>query len=233
MTNRPPKKTETIEVRVPENLKTGFVAACRRQGLSASEAVREFMISRTAGSQRPSLILKGVAIMKNPTFSIPALLAVPVLAAAFLSWTPPVAADDVELMFEINIENTSSQQGVNGLINLDYGSPAVYRLSPAQDEAGAYFYDVSVSARPCVENGETHCASENVRIHVEIVRHDSSGEQVIASPRLQARYGGRAAMRVAPNDGFSVTIEVFANYPEQADLQAGPGRLSGDVRINF
>lgn len=217
MTNRPPKKTETIEVRVPESLKADFVDACQRQGQSASSAVRAFMMSRTAKPRRLPLISKGIAIMKNPTFSIPALLSVPVLAAAFVSWTPPVAADDVELMFEVTIENAASQQGVEGLINLDYGAAAVYRLSPVQDEAGAYFYDVGVIATPCTADGETLCASENVMIEVEITRHDDAGQQVIALPRLQARYDGRAAMRVEPLDGFSISIEVYANHPRQAE----------------
>lgn len=217
MTNRPPKKTETIEVRVPEDLKANFAAVCREQGKSASAAVRDFMISRTANPRRRPIISKGMALMKNPTFSIPALLGLPVLAAAFFSWIPAVAADDVELMFEVSIENASSHQGVSGLINLDYGSPAVYRLSPVQDEAGTYFYDVAVVARPCTDNGDVMCASENVLIEVEIVRHDETGEQVMASPRLQARYDGSAAMRVEPVDGFSVSIEVHANHPRQPD----------------
>ncbi|WP_420431167.1 hypothetical protein [Hyphobacterium sp.] len=214
MTIRPPKKTETLEVRVPETLKSEFLDACRRKGLSASEAVRDFMTAQTGRSQSFSLVSKGMAIMTNPTFSIPALLSIPVFAAAFLSWTPAVGADDVELMFEVSIQNASSEQAVNGILNLDYDAPAIYRLSPAADEAGAYYYDVSVSAHPCTDDGEIRCASENVMIHVEIVRHDDSGPQVIASPRLLARYEGRAAMRVEPVDGFRISIEVFASYPE-------------------
>ncbi|RYG10218.1 MAG: hypothetical protein EON96_17080 [Caulobacteraceae bacterium] len=38
-----PKKSETIEVRVPYGAKTAFAARCRENGLTVSEAVRGFM----------------------------------------------------------------------------------------------------------------------------------------------------------------------------------------------
>ncbi|WP_420479300.1 EF-hand domain-containing protein [Brevundimonas sp. FT23028] len=40
---KPPKKSETIEVRVPYGAKTAFADHCRRNGQTVSEAVRTFM----------------------------------------------------------------------------------------------------------------------------------------------------------------------------------------------
>jgi hypothetical protein len=40
---RPPKKSETIEVRLPYAAKAAFMARCRDDGLTASEAVRQFI----------------------------------------------------------------------------------------------------------------------------------------------------------------------------------------------
>lgn len=40
---KPPKKSETLEVRLPHAAKTAFMARCRAEGRSASEAVRGFI----------------------------------------------------------------------------------------------------------------------------------------------------------------------------------------------
>ncbi|RZJ28951.1 MAG: hypothetical protein EON85_07925 [Brevundimonas sp.] len=40
---RSPKKSETIEVRVPHGAKSAFAARCRANGVTVSEAVRAFM----------------------------------------------------------------------------------------------------------------------------------------------------------------------------------------------
>lgn len=46
------KKSETLEVRLPHALKARFMARCRSQGVTASEAVRAFIEGRA--SVRPS-----------------------------------------------------------------------------------------------------------------------------------------------------------------------------------
>jgi hypothetical protein len=40
---RPPKKSESLEIRIPYAAKTAFMARCRREGRSASEALRAFI----------------------------------------------------------------------------------------------------------------------------------------------------------------------------------------------
>lgn len=40
---RPPKKTDTLEVRMPHDDKRAFLEACRREGVTASEVVRGFV----------------------------------------------------------------------------------------------------------------------------------------------------------------------------------------------
>lgn len=49
---RPPKKSETLEVRVPHATKQAFMARCREDGRSASEVIREFIDGHLA---RPSI----------------------------------------------------------------------------------------------------------------------------------------------------------------------------------
>jgi hypothetical protein len=45
------KKSETLEVRLPHVTKLAFMAACRDEGRSASEAVRHFIDSHLEGPQ--------------------------------------------------------------------------------------------------------------------------------------------------------------------------------------
>jgi len=42
-TARPQKKTETLEIRLGHDAKTAFMARCRREGVTASDAVRAFI----------------------------------------------------------------------------------------------------------------------------------------------------------------------------------------------
>lgn len=54
-TQKPPKKSETIEVRVPYGAKTAFADHCRANGQTVSEAVRAFM-EREIGAGRTGRI---------------------------------------------------------------------------------------------------------------------------------------------------------------------------------
>lgn len=50
--SRPPKKSETLEIRVPHQTKAAFMARCRREGLTASEAVRRYIEGEIGGKAR-------------------------------------------------------------------------------------------------------------------------------------------------------------------------------------
>lgn len=55
---KPPKKSETLEVRLPHQTKTAFMARCRSDGQTASEAVRGYIeTGLLAGSRRSRLRL--------------------------------------------------------------------------------------------------------------------------------------------------------------------------------
>jgi len=52
---RPPKKSETLEIRLPHATKTAFMGRCRSDGRTASEALRRFIdgeIARDAHAPR-------------------------------------------------------------------------------------------------------------------------------------------------------------------------------------
>ena len=46
---RPPKKSETLEIRLPHTTKVAFMARCRDEGRSASEALRGFIDGQIGG----------------------------------------------------------------------------------------------------------------------------------------------------------------------------------------
>ncbi len=50
---RPPKKGETLEIRLPYATKTAFMARCRGDGRTASQAVRRFIEEELGGAGRP------------------------------------------------------------------------------------------------------------------------------------------------------------------------------------
>lgn len=59
---KPPKKSETLEVRLPHQTKTAFMARCRTDGQTASEAVRGYIETElAAGSRRVRLRLWQIA----------------------------------------------------------------------------------------------------------------------------------------------------------------------------
>lgn len=54
---KPPKKTETVEIRLAHDIKAAFMARCQAQGRTASEAIRRFIETELtpAGSRTTGL----------------------------------------------------------------------------------------------------------------------------------------------------------------------------------
>ncbi|MFT3725410.1 MAG: EF-hand domain-containing protein [Hyphomonadaceae bacterium] len=68
-TNKKPtkaKKSETLEVRIPYETKQAFLTACREDGTTASEVVRESVQTYLDGRERPPIPEKRTLIMKIP-----------------------------------------------------------------------------------------------------------------------------------------------------------------------
>ncbi|MEG2498395.1 EF-hand domain-containing protein [Brevundimonas sp.] len=53
VTERQPKKTETVEVRMPFETKQAFMLRCRAEGRTASEAIRGFIDNELETSLKP------------------------------------------------------------------------------------------------------------------------------------------------------------------------------------
>ncbi|GAA0396679.1 EF-hand domain-containing protein [Brevundimonas terrae] len=55
VTERQPKKTETVEVRMPFETKHAFMQRCRVEGRTASEAIRHFIDTELEKPSKPRL----------------------------------------------------------------------------------------------------------------------------------------------------------------------------------
>lgn len=84
-TPRPPKKSETLEIRIPYEAKQAFMARCQQEGRSASEAVRGFIEAELA-PPRPT--------RRRLRLAAAALIAAGVGGAALPSLAGAAAAND-------------------------------------------------------------------------------------------------------------------------------------------
>lgn len=81
---RGPKKSETLEIRLPYALKQAFMAQCRADGRSASEALRDFIEAALAEPRRrpgglrwavAALAAAGLGAVAAPSLARPSLSA--------------------------------------------------------------------------------------------------------------------------------------------------------------
>ena len=102
-TDRPPKKTEMIEVRVSLETKRDFLDACRGAGRSASDVIREGMQTFIDGQARPQGVADRARVLP---FALPLIrkryLAAGVAAMGLASFAalPSAAAPDLASMFK-------------------------------------------------------------------------------------------------------------------------------------
>lgn len=94
---RDEKKSESLEVRLPYSQKIAFMEACKKEGITASEAlrdgIREFLASRDGQSQRSSVLKDVVTLMKmNTRKTVGSLIALSLGSAVFV--TLPSQAQD-------------------------------------------------------------------------------------------------------------------------------------------
>ena len=98
------KKSETLEVRIPHETKQAFLNACREDGTTASEVVREQVQSYLDARERPPLETKRTLVMTlppnvrryAPRVAAGGALAIGLTALAVL---PSAAAPDIKAQF--------------------------------------------------------------------------------------------------------------------------------------
>lgn len=88
---RPPKKSETLEIRLPYAAKQAFMARCQEDGVSASEALRRYIDGQLAPAPAPSAAPRRAR--RGARLAVGALIAAAVGAVALPSLARPVAQD--------------------------------------------------------------------------------------------------------------------------------------------
>lgn len=93
MVMRPAKKNVSIEIRLPDATKTAFMDRCRRDGLTASEAIRAFIdgerSARTHAEKNRGSVRMGLAAMVGIAFGA---VAAPAIAHSLPE--PAIACSD-------------------------------------------------------------------------------------------------------------------------------------------
>lgn len=85
---RPPKKSETLEIRLPHATKTAFMSRCRDDGHTASEALRRFIDSELAANRQGA---RGGLGWRQLLAAAAAGLAIGAVAAPSLAQTTPAS----------------------------------------------------------------------------------------------------------------------------------------------
>ncbi|MDB5439158.1 MAG: hypothetical protein JWM33_1585 [Caulobacteraceae bacterium] len=121
--SRPPKKSESIEIRIPYPAKTAFMEACRREGRSASEVLREMIDLHGAAPEptgRPRAlkwILAGLAAIGLASAALPSLArANPEAAFQHMDRNSDGVIDRAEFAARISSPRLSGRGWVRGLI---------------------------------------------------------------------------------------------------------------------
>lgn len=139
------KKSETLEVRIPYDTKQAFLTACREDGTTASEVVRESVQTYLDTRERPPIEEKRTLIMKFPApvrHYAPRIAAGAVAAIGLATFTalPVAAAPDFKARF--------SQLDLNkdGVLSADEF------LGPKDADAGTDGKDVVIETRTITRN---------------------------------------------------------------------------------
>lgn len=123
---RPPKKSETLEIRLSHDAKQAFMACCRAEGLSASEALRRCIEQSLAPStarrrlqrRRWPLLAGAVAAATTAAAALPSL-AHPSLRAAF---------DRLDLDHDNSLTLAELTQGASVAVTVDLAGASVTRI---------------------------------------------------------------------------------------------------------
>jgi len=123
---RPPKKTETLEVRLPYALKRDFMAQARSRGRTASAELREFIDSYLA-DRRPVERRPGLSRLMSKRMAKPAAATAmigAIVAAHLMLPTAAAAASDFRSAFAQIDRNEDGRLKPDALHSLDDGRGA-------------------------------------------------------------------------------------------------------------
>jgi hypothetical protein len=95
---RPPKKSATLEIRLPHAVKEAFMARCRAEGSSASDVLRAFIDAHLARLQPQEPSMHAFKPLVRPALAAGALIAISAVFV-FAATGPSRAAPDLRTAF--------------------------------------------------------------------------------------------------------------------------------------
>lgn len=217
-----PKKNVTFEVRLADETKAAFQAACRESGRPAAQVLRDLMdayLNVRRSRTWTVVLMEAFRMLKKPVISIPAMTLATAGAVFYLTNPLAAFADDVEVGFSINLRGEDEEHVLEATINLDFGVAQTFVLprSPGSKGQTRHHYEVSIVAHECDVRPEIVCAKQNVHIDVAIVRVGDGERETVASPSMAVKYGSYAKTRAVISEGPSLDLvetEVFTRRIE-------------------
>ena len=143
---RPPKKTESLEVRLPHAVKQAFMARAREQGRTASAVLREFVEAYLAGAS-PSEAQPMIKRYLRPAAAT--TLAASALALYTLTPSAVAAAPDLKALFEKLDRNGDGALSAEEFIARHEGDTVVFRHdAPPGQGAGPFMIPLKAGVNP-------------------------------------------------------------------------------------
>ncbi len=192
---KPPKKTVSIEVRISEEDKTAFMAACHAANRSASQALRGLMRVFVGFHSARQRMLETMTHLISKPLRLTAAALTGALALTSSLLLAPMASADMTYAYQVVVDD-----GIGQIVSmgetLDGEGPIADSLGP-----GVRFELVTL---PCGESEMADCESAELRLTVselsdgEIVRELIHGVAVsdTDSTRYEAELGDGRTLRV-------------------------------------
>lgn len=129
---RGPKKSETLEIRLPHDLKQAFMARCREESRSASEALRGFIEQAVAEPIRP-IHRKSGRRLRWAAVGLAAVSLGAVAAPSLARTSLPAQFARLDADHDGRLSLAEFERGAS--VEIAMGSGAAHELTPA-DRAG-------------------------------------------------------------------------------------------------
>ncbi|RIA47120.1 EF hand domain-containing protein [Hephaestia caeni] len=235
MTDREPKKTETLEVRVSHETKTAFMATCAANGVSASKVLRGFIAGHIAATDRAPPRWKEFAMLthhlrRRPTLTLAGAALFSAIATIALVAPAKAAIDPrVTAAFDWMDANHDGDIDAAEFSGADDASPAsdtiVIELTNTMPSVPNETRDALFARLDTDRNGTLTAAelargtSVSVTVSPAVVAADANRDGRIGEAELAAHLAADRARAGAPDASAGVGLMAHAivvtNHPDE------------------
>jgi hypothetical protein len=167
---RKPKKTETIEVRIPHEVKNALMDKARAEGRSASEVIRQSIDTYLAGQPKEARSML-LALWKPAALVGAGSLA---LMLATITATPSQAKPDLKSVFHILDRNRDGAITMSEFLR-DASDPSVEKMHHAHIKDVANHAEMAAMHRQMMKGAHTKASDRMLRSHFAQLDANSDG----------------------------------------------------------